>query len=190
MMILDETGWAWYHHVLLRYQLCLCLSYLCFFIFQSFPNSIQISADSEATSVTLRELSVLTSQRSLQQLGQRCFEPDAVVVSISLLKSKILGCIRCIMSSLTNLYNYTYFTSEFSIFHHLFVVHPLLSTKKLATKRPVEPARWFEVAVPGVLEPLACEPCRPLTGGAPWKGQGWQIRLGKVSMMILGVSKK
>lgn len=155
------------------------------FIFQSFPNSIQISADSEATSVTLREISVLTSQRSLQQLGQRCFEPDAVVVSISLLKNKILGCIKCIMSSLTNLYNYR----TLHLIFHLFVVHPLLSTKKLATKRPVEPARP-EVAVPGVLEPLACEPCRPLTGGAPWKGQGWQIRLGKVSMMILGVSKK
>lgn len=174
MMILDETGWAWYHHVLLRYQLCLCLSYLCFFIFQSFPNSIQISADSEATSVTLRELSVLTSQRSLQQLGQRCFEPDAVVVSISLSKSKILGCIKCIMSSLTNLYNYTYFTSYFPFFIICSLFIHCCSTKKLATKRPVEPARP-EVAVPGVLEPLACEPCRPLTGGAPWKGQGWQI---------------
>ena len=86
------------------------------FIFQSFPNSIQISADSEATSVTLREISVLTSQRSLQQLGQRCFEPDAVVVSISLLKSKILGCIRCIMSSLTNLYNYRTLHLNFPFF--------------------------------------------------------------------------
>ena len=145
--------------IMFCYQLCLCLSYLCFL----FSNHFQ------TLFITLRELSVLTSQRSLQQLGQRCFEPDAVVVSISLLKSKILGCIRCIMSSLTNLYNYSTLHLNFPIFI-IFVVHPLLSTKKLATKRPVEPARP-EVAVPGVLEPLACEPCRPLTGGAPWKGQ-------------------
>ena len=159
--------------IMFCYQLCLCLSYLCFL----FSNHFQ------TLFITLRELSVLTSQRSLQQLGQRCFEPDAVVVSISLLKSKILGCIRCIMSSLTNLYNYSTLHLNFPFVRCSSIAAPLRSWRPSDLLNPHDQRWQYQVYWSHwLVSPVVHWPEE-----LPGKGR-WQIRLGKVSMMILGVS--
>ena len=166
-MILDETGWKWYHHVLLSIMSMSKWSICYFPIISKLYSNL---CDSEATSVTLRELSVFDFTKVLATTAAALLRAWCCGFNLTHFLSKILGGIRCIMyyhvisnkQTMDTIVLYI-LCSKSSLFIHCW--KPL---RVPATKRPVEPARP-EVAVPGVLEPLACEPCRPLTGGAPYR---------------------
>lgn len=185
MMILDETGWKWYHHVLLSIMSLskLSISY--------FPIISKLYSN----------LSGLGSNLCNSE-GTFCFDFTKVLATTG---AALLRAWCCSGFNLTlkeqniGMYQMYHVISNkpvqlyvlyilFSIFHHfsLFIhCFPLRSWRPSDLLNPHDQRWQYQVYWSHWL----VSPVVHWREELPGKGR-WQIRLGKVSMMILGVSKK